>query len=380
MRRSGQTATALVLLLCAASPAFARKTNQPVYEDPFDIAAGGASLTRASKEGRIFTNPALMPLGNKFHHWAGSTFTLLADRDSVDTARGLINAARGGNSGSETEEEKKTAQQEQQEGLVDKALDQPVHLGWAFALSWLTGYFGLGIFSRFEPDVRVKEYGEYGAPELQLRAESYHGAAVGIPLRTGLRWLHLGVTAKYILAAEPDAKAAVTSKDDIQQLATPEYVRSQTDHNKGVGFDAGALVFVQGSWVDLSLAGKVDDVGNTKLTGNGENPKELKQVTSAGLGLTLHTGADAIHFAADYRDLGNVYGEEPFKRFYAGTKVLLRTYLGLAAGYYNGYPSMGAELDLIFVRLAFVKYTRELGDHPGVDPRHIYMVSMSTGF
>ena len=86
----------LLILLALAAPAttaLARKTNQPIYEDPFDIGAGGASLTRASKDGMIFSNPALLPQGGKFFRWVGTTFTLLSNKESIDTAREIFGKA-----------------------------------------------------------------------------------------------------------------------------------------------------------------------------------------------------------------------------------------------------------------------------------------------
>lgn len=371
----------LVALLGAATPAHARKTNQAVYEDPFDIAAGGASLTKASKEGMVFANPALLPQGGKFHRWAGSTFTLLANKESVNTARDIFQAARSSDDGDsdKTDEEKQQEQQDQNAEFVDKVFQDPVRVGWGAAISWLTNNFGLGIISRFEPDIRAKQFGTTGLPEVRFRAESYHGAALGTGIKTPFRWLLLGVTAKYLYVAEPDVSAEVTDSEAIAQFRDPDFIQNLTSHNTGTGFDVGTLLFFQGQHVDFSVAGKADDVGNTKLTGPSDTPKELKQVVSAGLGLTLHTSADAIHFAADYRDIMGSYDDEMFKKVYLGTKVTLRTYLGLAAGYYNGYPSYGAEIDLILLRVAGTYYTRELGDRPGVDPRHIYMVSLAMG-
>ncbi len=371
----------MVAVSGGTSPAFARKTNQAVYEDPFDIAAGGASLTKASKEGIVFSNPALLPQGGKFHRWAGSTFTLLANKESIDTAREIFNNARSKNDNSDqTEEEKQAAQDEQNAAFVDKVFTDPVRVGWGAAISWLTNNFGLGVISRFEPDIRAKQFGTTGLPEVRFRAESYHGVALGTAVRTPIRWLLLGVTAKYLYVAEPDVSAEVTDSEAIAQFRDPAFIQNLTSHNKGTGFDVGSLLFFQGKNVDLSIAGKADDVGNTKLEGPSDTPTELKQVVSAGVGLTLHTSADAIHFAADYRDIMNSYEEDLFKKVYLGTKITLRTYVGLAAGYYNGNPSYGAEIDLILLRIAGTYYTRELGDHPGVDPRHIYMVSMALGF
>lgn len=376
-----------VASLALGSPAaYARKTNEPIYQDPFDLGSGGATLTRASKEGRVFANPALLPQGGGFHRWLGTTMSLLANKESVDTAREIFNAARGASktSSSAAEGEEATddasAQKDQAQQLVDKALKDPIRVGWGFALSWITSNVGLSVFSRFEPDIRAREYGSTGLPEVKFEVESYHGAALGAAFRTPLRFLSLGVTAKYIYAAEPTVNVQVSDSDAIRSFANPTFLQDLTSHNVGLGFDAGALIFLQGNWVDLSLAAKADDLGNTAMTGASDSPTQFKQVNSAGLGLTFHTGADAIHMAVDYRDIGGAYGEEMFKRVYAGTKYLIRTWVGLSAGFYNGYPSYGAEVDLIFLRLAATYFTRELGDHPGVDPRRIYLVSLSTGF
>jgi hypothetical protein len=382
--RRGHLGFWLVLGLGLGGPspvALAKKGNAPLYEDPFDLAAGGASLTRASKEGRLFANPALLPQGGKFHRWAGFTLSLLTNKESVDTARSMLaNAQGGGGDATEDGDAASEADASQTQEFIDKVFQDPVRVGWGASLSWVTRYFGLSVFSRFEADVRAKEYGEFGGPEVRFRAESYHGAALGFGIATPWRWLTLGLTGKYVYASEPDVTVEATDTESIAQFQNPDFVQDLTSHNTGVGFDAGALVFLQGSWIDWSLAGKVDDVGNTALNGASESPTELKQVISAGTGLTFHTGADAIHLALDYRDVQNAYGEETFKKVYAGTKVLIRTYVGLAAGYYNGYPSFGAEVDLILMRIAATAYTRELGDHPGVDPRHIYMITTSTGF
>lgn len=372
-----------VASLVLAPTAYARKTNQPLYEDPFDLAAGGASLTRATKEGRVFANPALLPQGGAFHRWLGFTFSLLANKESIGTARGIIESSRGQGSSSEAEGEE-SAEGESSSGgaqdLVDAALKNPVRVGYGAALSYINRFFGLSVFSRFEPDLRAREYGPTGLPEISFNAESYHGAGFGFMVPTALRWLSFGLTAKYVYAAEPSLAIEISDASAIQGLTDPDFVKDVSSHNKGVGFDAGMLVFLQGQTVDLSLAGKVDDVGTTQMVGDNPSPTELKQVISAGAGLALHTGTDAIHFAVDYRDIGNAYGEQQFKKLYAGTKVLLRTYVGLAAGFYNGYPSYGAELDLIFLRLTATSYTREMGENPGVDPRRMYMVSMSTGY
>lgn len=370
------------ILICLgiglAPLARARKGSEPVYIDPFDLAAGGAALTRASREGRIYANPALMPYGDKFHRWLGETTTLLSTRETIDTARDFVQSASGQKSSSQNTGSTRE--------FVDKLFETPVRVGWSVAASYVAAQFGLGVFSRFEPDLRAREFGRYGLPEVVFTAESYHGAALAVATQSPWRWLSFGLTGKYIYALEPDIAIDITDDEAIRDLQNQSLTPDLSKHYRGVGVDAGMLLFFQGTHVDWSLASKIDDIGGLAFSEGSRTapddyaPRDFRQVVSAGAGMTLHTGADAVHLAIDYRDAFDAYDEEPFKKFYAGTKVLLRTYIGLAAGIYHGYPSFGAELDLLIMRLSCTTYTRELGDRPGVDPRRIVMGSVSTGF
>lgn len=370
--------TLLFAFFVSESRAWARKTNQPLYETPFDIAAGGASLTFAAKEGRLFTNPALLPYGGSFHQWLGSTTTVIVNQESISTLQHL--AQGGGSSGSPSSGGGSGDPASSTSPLLEQIFKTPLRMGAAQALSWLTSSFAISGFSRFEADLKALEYGQNGMPQIAFQAESYQGLAVGTALKPPLLpWLSLGLTVKSILASEPMLALELTDSTALENFKDPAYLRSLVTNNTGYGADLGTLFFLQGRHVDWKLAATVSDVGDTKLAGAG-NIAALKQVVSAGLGLTFHTGADALHFAADYRDILGAYGEGSFKRWHLGVRFTVRTYVGLAAGYYDGNPSLGAEIDLLLVRLSATMYTRELGDHPGVNPRQIVLLSLSTGF
>jgi hypothetical protein len=352
---------------------FARKTNQPIYETPFDLAAGGASLTFAAKEGRLFSNPALLPHGGRFHQWFGSTTTLIFNRESIDTVRSLASGSSGSsgdNAGGSSESSP----------IIDQVFKTPVRIGAAQALSWLNSTLAISGFSRFEVDLRALEYGENGIPQIEFLGENYQGVALGTAFRTPtMPWLSLGITAKGLLASEPELALELTDASAVQKFQDPVYLRSLATNNRGFGYDLGTLIFLQGRRVDWKWAGTVNDVGGTALAGDG-SLKAFKQVLSTGLGLTFHTGRDAAHFAVDYRDVTGAYQEGLFKRVRVGVRVTLRGYVGLAAGFYDGNPSMGAEIDLILMRLALSTYKRELGDRPGINSRQIVQISLSAGF
>lgn len=366
-------------LLCTALGAktlHARKTNQTVYEHSFDSAAGGASLTKASGEGTLFANPALLPYGGKFFRWLGLRTTVMAGKDSVDLARSLLQAPAG----SDQSTEEGAEGQEEAAGFMDRVYSAPIHIGQMNAFSFITNNGGFALFTRIEPDIYAEKTGDLGVPSVHFSSETYAGGIASTAIRSPWRWLSFGLSGKYLLASEPEIEISLTDTEMLQSLSGDGGItQSLAQYNQGIGFDAGALLFFQGQHLDYRLALKVDDFGNTSLSGDAD-PKEFKQVVSAGTGLTFHTDRTALHFSLDYRDILNAYEERLFKKVYAGAKLTLFTYLGLAAGLYQGNPSYGFELDMILLRVAGTLHTRELGEAPGDIRRPIYSVSLSTGF
>lgn len=352
-----------LLILMSLSHVALAKGSEPIYEDPFDIGSGGASLTRASQAGMIFSNPALIPYGPGFHRWFGNETTLVIGKDSVDFARSMQSSS-GGNSG--------TAE------FVGKVMSTPLHAGLVNNFAYVNSVFGFSTFSRNTFDIAAKKFGDTGLPAVRLRAESYQGVAISGASMALTKMISFGATAKYLYAGEPDLAIELTDTAALQALQTPAGLRSMVSPNMGYGYDAGLLLFKQGYNSDFRLAIKVDDIGGTKLSGDG-SLKLLRQTYHVGLGYTLHTGTDAIHLSFDYRDVRKAYNEEIFKRARMGAKFILRQHVALGVGYYDGWPSYALELDAWLVRLTGAMYTRELGNKPGLDPRTIYALGFTMG-
>lgn len=362
-----------ILIFLFSVPAYGKKTNQCIYEDPFDIASGGANLTRATQTGILFANPAQLPYGGKFFRWLGMRTTFIVGKDSVDFARDML-ANQKSSDGENQEAENQGGE------FVDRLLKTPVHFGSSTAVSFLTNNGGLSAFYRIEPDIQAKKYSETGTPAVVLQGEAYGGAIASFAGRTPWRSLSLGLSAKYLYAAEPYLSVQIADQEAIESLSSGGgEAETLNKIQTGTGFDAGLLYFLQASNIDFRLALKADDVGNTKFSGDG-NPKEFKQTFHGGLGLTFHNQVDAFHLSFDYRDVLGAYDEKNFKKLYMGAKLMIRTYVGIGVGLYQGAPSYGIELDLFIMRISGTLYTRELSTSPGVDPRPIYLLSMTTGF
>lgn len=364
MRSFPRGSFCLLLLVGISTEAYARKTNQAVYEEPFDLAAGGASLTRASREGVMFANPAIMPHGEQFFRWLGVQTSVVAARESVAFAQSMAGGGQG-NAG---------ADEIIDQVLVDKT---PIHFGTTTALSFITNNFGIGAFARLEPDIYGEQYGVGGTPAIHVSAEAYSGGVGSFAFKP-LSWLSLGVTAKYLYVAEPDIELSLTDQSAIQNLTNnPQSLQEAASFGSGIGTDAGLLVFLQGHTVDWRFALKVDDIGDTQFSGT---QAPFLQTIHTGAAVTFHGSQNALHLSLDYRDVLNAYEEKTFKKVYAGAKLMLFERLGLAAGLYQGIPTVGARIEALFLKFGLTAYGREMGETVGERQRNLYVAHFSVGF
>lgn len=366
----GMFLTLLFVLLANPAKRASSRTLEPLYEDPFDVGAGGTTLTWAKQEGVLINNPALLPYGGKIFHWLGVKNTLTAGKDSLSNAKELANS-RGKSSSAASDSE----------ALVSRLFEKPLHLGLSSATSLITNHGGVAVFAAVEPDLRAWKKGDpefgSGTPNILVRHEAYAGAYAALASRTFWRFLSLGVSAKYLFASEFLEVVELSDASKIKEVQKQaDDLKANLEPGISLGADAGFLFFFQGNSLDLRLAGTVVNATHSPLKGP---QKAFPRSINAGLGLTLHSDLDALHFALDYRDYENVYALPAYKHLYAGVRLLLRTYIGFSAGLYQGSPSYGLEIDLVFARLAAAMYTRQYALSPDLDSRQIYLLSINLG-
>jgi len=360
--RLGKTLKILCLIWLSGgnSELFAKNSSELIYTEPFDLAAGGTTLTRASQEGIVFANPALLPLGAATIRWVGMETGFMADRDLAEGGASKMSAAA------------KTDQADFVESLFSRSL----HFGQTLSLSLLNKNFAVTIFDRLEVDVEGNRYDNGGLPQINFAGEAYAGGMVTAAAQP-LRWLSLGVTAKYFYMGEPDIHIPVTDVDRIKVLTeNPQSLRDELTYGKGAGADVGALFLWQTSYVDLSLGLKVEDVGATRLS---NDQKTLPQTTNVGLGFAIHGTTSVLHLSADYRDITDAYQEKTFKKIYLGARLMLWQMMGVAVGLYQGIPTFGVRFDAFFIKFGATAYGRELGTYPGDKQRNMVTIYTSIG-
>ncbi len=339
---------------------FPLRTHQPVYQNPFDLASGGASLTRATQEGAFFLNPSLPAYGYNLHRWAFFRTQLHLDNATSQSAAEAY--------ANQTSENPITPE------LIQNALQSPVHVGHDTALGYVTSYFSLVGFSNVRADIAVRRYGDAGAPQVRARAYGVGGGGISTSYALA-QFISLGVASKYVevvQAADNISIEDVQNPDGLSQKLT-----SLLKRGKGVSTDAALTLQLRSKHLDLRVAGSVHDIGNTDL---GADLEPYRQTVGAGVGLTIHGRDNSFHCAADLRDVLAAYEEHWTFRAYSGCKLTFYRSVSFGAGVSQGYPTGGVVLNLGFTRLEAGTYTREVGTQVGVEGRTVYFFALGVEY
>lgn len=340
------------ILARAQDRPFPLRTHQPLYQNPFDLASGGASLTRATQEGSFFVNPSLPAFGTGLHRW-------LFARTQFHVGDAPAKAAYESYA-------KQTAQSPTPQEMVNKAIKSPVHVGHDTALGYINRYFSAVGFSNVRADIAVRKFGDAGAPQVRLRAYGVGGG--GAAVHTALSdILAVGASSKYVEVAQATDDLSLTDLQNPSDLGSR--AQDLLKRGNGLSHDAGITMQFRSRRLDLRLAATVHDIGSTSL---GSDLEPFPQTVASGLGLTFHGLKHAMHCGADLRDVLDAYGEHWTFRSYAGCKILVYRLVGLGAGLSQGYPTAGLILNLPASRIEVGTYTREVGQQVGVEGRTVY--------
>ncbi len=359
-----------------SSPLYAKRSSELVYVEPFDLAAGGTTLTRASQEGIVFANPALLPLGAAKIRWLGFQAGFIVDRELLNSGGKLSNE----NSSTESEGEgegEESAEGDPETDSTDQFFERSLHAGQTATLSVLNENFALTVFERLEIDAAGSRFGDGGLPGIELGVEAYAGVLGSLASRP-FRWLSLGATAKYLMIGEPQIMIPIANQAKFEAIGkNPKSFLSELKYGKGTGIDVGGLLLWQNPSVDLSLGLKIEDLGDTQISNDQE---ALPQNVNVGLGLAFHGAVEVLHLSLDYRDVLGAYPtERTFKKIFAGARLMIRQRFGIGIGLYQGIPSVGLRLDLLIFKFGITAYGRELGAYPGQKQRNLITLYTSIG-
>ncbi|WP_186645640.1 hypothetical protein [Fluviispira vulneris] len=352
----------LFLLICnqsvIAQDISSLKKSAPIYQNSFDLASGGASMTRATQEGVLFANPSLPAFGEGIIRSIFLKNTASIGAQSIGFLNDVVTAAGNLNTA-------------QLQNLLGDIVKKPVYFGLDSAAGLITSNFSIAGFSSAKIDLNGRQFGILGLPDIQIKSNGFVGVASAISTQFA-DTLAIGIGPKYIYNAEINADLGVN--DILNASQAQSIITNSLKNGTAISTDIGVTFQKRTKHFDVRIAGVVEDVGNTQFTGG--VPPWL-QTYNAGIGFSIHDETNALHCALDYRDISDVYKEDLPKKVYMGCKLLITRIFGLGFGYLQGWPSYGFVLNLFLMRIEAGAYTKDAGNYQaGLVGRQVYFASL----
>lgn len=327
--------------------------SSPAYQNPFDLASGGASLTRATQDGIPFSNPSLLALGPGFLRWIWLRAGPHAGFSPLSTGRDVMR--------------EKTVTPEQLQELKSGYL----HLGFDANAGFLSRNGGITFFSTNRGDIEgVETSPAEGNNALEMTAYSYTGSVI-----TGAFSLNdsfaVGVSMKSVYAGEFEKRFSPLEIQDTTALR--EDIQESLVKGTGIGSDIGFTYQNRTKNKDLRIALVSTNAIETKFSGG---VPTWKRAFHLGIGGTFHTRDNGIHCSLDVRDVGDVYGEDFNDRLYTGCKFLFENRVGLGMGLAKLKGTAGIILNLTLIRLEAGSYVRDIQSEFGTKLRRVYFVAI----
>ncbi len=150
-----------------------------------------------------------------------------------------------------------------------------------------------------------------------------------------------------------------------------------TDQGTGYGFDLG-LMYKMPSPLNPTLHISWLNVGKISFiqTGGSQAPPMLDDDLSMGFSVGAHSALGGFSTGIEYRHIGNS-NEQLGKKIHLGAELNIPL-IDIRAGFYQGYPTYGVGLDVLFFELNAALYTMETGAYPGQTPDQRFMFGIST--
>lgn len=172
----------------------------------------------------------------------------------------------------------------------------------------------------------------------------------------------------------------VEKEDDLEDYIVDE-LRESGD---AVGFDAGLIwKFAQNSRLKPSVGVSIMNIGDLDFGDAGEIPMTVNAGISVNPEIPVFR---SLIVGADYVDIFKNYEEDDDmgKRIRLGGELQLfdklLTEMTVRAGLYQGYPTYGADLRLLIVKLSYVAYTEEVGGFAGQDEDKRQLLTLTLGW
>lgn len=349
-----------LLVVCAAlsvaAEAFAGtvQTNRAPFRADIRALGMGGAYVAAGKNGNAFLyNPALLTqVGTD----VSLPISIGIDQNTID----VFDFVSDNQDKLENFDELTTEEQAELYRDMTRIDDEDVRVRISPLFNIVTKNFGLAAYGTVNAGAAISK----GIYEPRVRADGLGDVVVVLGLANQVSpRLAVGVNAKIVNRRSAGFRVGASKVGDTFDSILDSLEQSDT----GFALDVGGLIRLSNrarvGVVAQDLIGKVGDE---------EFPLNLK----AGI---AWDPVRRITLTADVTDLFNQDGVSLFNRVFMGGEVRVPV-LQLRGGFYQGYPSFGAGINLFIVKLDYAFYRQEFGRLPGVDGRSQHEFQFKIGW
>lgn len=349
----GFTPSSIKLGLCALLIA----AGTAAHADPFPhffrsgtyLGRGDTGIADADNHEALFYNPAGIAKGDGIYKEAALvSATVEVSSASKDLIRQMVVEK---NSDAET---------------IRQFIGKNQHLG-------LYGFSGVvlrraafGAFTSVQGDaLAAKSYDHGGLETLDFSYRANYGLVFAVAEQFLGDTVQVGTTIKYVVNNSADMNIGVVDASNFSEI-----FEEQKREGSGFGADIGVMYQLP-TKMPMTLGLTINDIGDSKFTEKDKNkpaPDSLPQTINLGYSLTTGTGQSTMQFLVDVRDIAGRVEDNIYKKTHLGAEIAFKGIMGFSAGLNQGYPSLGAFLDLYVGRLDVGVYGEEVGDSIGSRP------------
>jgi len=234
---------------------------------------------------------------------------------------------------------------------------------------------GVG-FAAFDKLEAAATLSNPAAPNLDLRFYNDIGFAAGVSVSL-LPALHIGVSGMRISRTGADFDIGVATLGSLSSQDLSNRLQS-----KGAAYSGtvGIVAVLPENMTNPRISGVYKNVGVSMFTQESgtEYLGRLQSELDLGFAFDVPAGPILITTSFDYK-YANLAEEQVGKKLHFGTEINLFT-LSARGGFSQGYYTVGAGIDLGFLKADAATYGVELGEYPGQKEDRRYVVSINIGF
>lgn len=347
----------ILLLLILLFSSFAVSAAE-LYETNTNVRAlgmGNAYTSIVNDKDSLFYNPAGLAKVE------GINWTIMDPRVGVDGYDVISTVASGSQSGNSLD-------------ILRSIFGKNVWLGAGGKMALAIPGFGFAFYDTNE----IAAYLSNPAyPNMNLRYLADYGAAVGTAVDIG-GVFQIGIAGKRVSRAGGEFPVGLST---LGTLSNADLMNQLSAMGTGYTVDLGSRFMIPAGAVTPVFSLVLKQVGSTQFTKDSgtQAPPRIQDELIFGFATLIDLPGLNISPVFDYKYINRV--EEPLgKKVHLGLELDL-PFLSLRGGFNQGYWTLGAGVDLQFLKVDAATYGVELGEYPGQheDRRFLLQATMEIG-